>query len=222
MSLRASAVIAVAALLGASPMEAAAQYKWVDEGGRVTYSDRPPPPGVEALKVGSPLPARGEGSGLPAALRQTAASHPVVLYTTADCGACQQARAFLAQRGIPFSERTVRSASDAEAFRRLGFTENAFPGLTVGRERTVGFESGAWAGLLDAAGYPATSVLPRNFQAAPPRALSAPASPRAGNPANELDAAANADGARRGNGRTRAATPAADTAAAQSPDSLRF
>jgi hypothetical protein len=219
---RASVLAVVAALLAAAPTLATAQFKWVDETGRVTYSDLPPPPGTEVIRVGGPLPARSEASDLPAVLKQPAASYPVVLYTTSDCSACQQARAFLAQRGIPFTERTVRSAADAEAFRRLGFTETALPALTVGRERTLGFESGAWAGLLDAAGYPSRSVLPRGFQPAPPRALSAPAAPKAGSPVADSEATASAEAPVRGSGRTRPPIPAADTAAARDPDALRF
>ena len=39
-----------------------------------------------------------------------APSHPAVLYTSGDCHACEDARVFLRQRGVPYSERTVEGA----------------------------------------------------------------------------------------------------------------
>jgi glutaredoxin len=159
------AALLLLGLTAAAP--AAAQYKWVGPGGEVTYSDRPPPAGSDAVKV-SPVAstaARRDDASLPAALREPASKHPVVLYTTADCAPCQMARAHLTRRGVPFSERTVSTAADAEALRRAGFQEVTMPGLGVGRDRTVGYESSAWDRLLDAAGYPQTSMLPASYPA---------------------------------------------------------
>ena len=220
-------VLLAAALAAAATPSASAQFTWVDGSGRVTYSDLPPPPDVDAVRLGKALPPpRSELDELPAALRQAAQSHPVVLYTTSDCGACQQARAFLSQRGIPFEERTVRTGADADAFRRVGFTENAFPGLTVGRERAVGFEADAWGTLLDAAGYPSRSLLPRGFKPAPPRALAAPAAPAPGTPAaGDATATArpNPESSRRAEARIRTVDPRAESGvAARDPNALRF
>ena len=174
------AALLLLGLTAAAP--AAAQYKWVGPGGEVTYSDRPPPAGSDAVKV-SPVAstaARRDDASLPAALREPASKHPVVLYTTADCAPCQMARAHLTRRGVPFSERTVSTAADAEALRRAGFQEVTMPGLGVGRDRTVGYESSAWDRLLDAAGYPQTSMLPASYRQQPPVALAPPPAPPAG------------------------------------------
>ena len=87
----------------------------VDAAGQVHYSDQPPPPGITPTVLGRPGSARNSGEAVPAALRDAMNNHPVVLYTTADCGPCQHARQHLSRRGIPFVEKTVGSPADVEA-----------------------------------------------------------------------------------------------------------
>jgi glutaredoxin len=170
----------VAALTHAGPV--AAQYKWVGPGGAVNYSDLPPPPGVEATRVGAAPVAKVDDGGLPAGLRAIAGKYPVTLYTTNDCSPCSQGRSMLTKRGIPFTERTVANATDAAAFKQAGFAENSFPSLSVGGQRSVGFEGGEWERLLDAAGYPKTSALPTSYKYPPAKALAVTA-PAEGSPA---------------------------------------
>jgi hypothetical protein len=56
----AAAALALAAAIACGPAFAAL-YKWVDESGRVTYSDTPPPAGVKAEIVSAPAaPAGGD------------------------------------------------------------------------------------------------------------------------------------------------------------------
>jgi glutaredoxin len=97
----------------------------------------------------------------------------VRLYTTRECPACDAARAQLIHRGVPFDERTLRSEADSAAFRRMGFTDLRMPALSVGRERTQGHTADEWNLLLDAAGYPKTSMLPRGWRPAPAQPLAA-------------------------------------------------
>jgi glutaredoxin len=213
------------AVLAAVAAPAAAQYKWVDANGTVTYSDLPPPPSVMATTLPPVDRSRAEDGMLPATLRATAAKHPVTLYTTAGCTPCQQARTHLSRRGIPHAERTVRTAADANAFRDAGFGENAFPTLQVGRERGVGYEEGEWDRLLDTAGYPGSSQLPASYRAPPPRALAAserPAPARAAS--NDSGDAASApvseaDGALPG-GASRAARRQASASRADAPAAM--
>ena len=172
-----SFAVALMTILAALAAPATAQYKWTDANGTVTYSDLPPPPSVMATTLPPVQRSSPQDGMLPAALRATAARHPVTLYTTSRCTPCQQARAHLSLRGIPFSERTVRTVADANAFRKAGFGENAFPTLQVGQQRGVGYEAGQWDSLLDAAGYPDTSQLPASYRPPPPRALAAPERP---------------------------------------------
>ena len=168
----ATLLVPVLALVAAP---ATAQYKWVGPGGAVTYSDLPPPPGVEATRVGAGAIARVDDGGLPAGLRSIAGKYPVTLYATNDCPPCSQGRAMLIKRGIPFTERTVANAADAAAFKQTGFAENSFPSLSVGGQRSVGFENGEWDRLLDAAGYPKTTALPTSYKHPPAKALAAAA-----------------------------------------------
>lgn len=143
-------------------------YKWVGPDGKVTYSDTPPP---KAAKVESKSLPSGASStaGLPFELAEAVKTHPVTLYTTKDCAACDQGRQLLSQRGIPFREKTVNSAEDLAQFRKAGGGAS-MPLLTVGRTKETGFEAGAWNMALTSAGYPESSKLPKTYQNPPPEA----------------------------------------------------
>lgn len=152
----------------------AAQYKWIGPDGSVNYGDRPPNAEVQVLKgPGTKADQTPGDATLPYALRMAAAKYPVVIYSTADCKPCQQGRGQLSQRGIPFTEKLVRSAADLEALKKLGFEDGMLPGLLVGRQRLNGFEATAWNNLLDAAGYPKNSMLPRGYAMAAAEPLTA-------------------------------------------------
>lgn len=227
----------VAALVGALATPVAlAQYKWVGAGGTVTYSDLPPPPGVQATTLtrkgstaaAGEAPLTPEG-GLPGAVRTAATKYPVVLYTTRDCAPCQQARAHLQQRGVPFAERTIESQQDAQAFKRLGFTEPSVPAIAVGRERLTGFEPEQWRRLLDAAQYPASSKLPAGYRGAPAQRLASASAVRNAQQDSSgvqaVESAAPSDPA--GDSqvaplRTRAATLDASASVRPSASTLRF
>ena len=145
-------------------LSAVAQYKWTGPDGKLVYSDSPPPAGVTAATIAGPPLAKTDSRSNLGGLAPTAAKYPVVLYTTSECSPCQQARTYLNARGIPFTEKTVKTPADADAFRAAGFGEMRFPTLSVGRERNTGFESSQWDSLLDAAGYPAKSMLPAGYR----------------------------------------------------------
>lgn len=167
------AAAAIVAALAAAP--AAAQYKWIGPDGKVNYGDQPPAEAVQAKPVAA-APAGGGPTALPWSLQQVAGKFPVTLYTSPDCAPCETARKHLQSRGIPYTEKQLTKAADVEAFKALGFAEPALPSMTVGKQRTAGFEAGAWNGLLDAAGYPAQSALPKGWKApaAQPMVAAAP------------------------------------------------
>jgi len=160
--------LATLALLSALPAQA--QYKVVGPDGKVTYTDRPPT--EQASKV-SPL--RGPGGAaapvanstpLPAELRAVVQRFPVVFYTTASCVPCDSARTLLRQRGIPLTERQILSNDDMPALERLTGSR-ALPALTVGGQAATGYSESQWSSLLDLAGYPKESRLPRDHVGAP-------------------------------------------------------
>lgn len=147
-------------------------YKWVGPDGKITYSDIPPPP--TATKVET-RPAAGGSAvrvDLPFELEEAVKKHPVTLYTTQNCGPCNEGRKLLSQRGIPFTEKTVNTNDDIAQFRKVG-GDSQLPLLIVGRANESGFEATAWNTALTAAGYPETSRLPRNYRN-PPAEAAAP------------------------------------------------
>lgn len=173
-------------LLCVIALPVAAQYKWTDADGRVSYGDSPPREArnIQRIDVRSDESGSDLLRGLPYELRRVAERHPVVLYTTAPCAPCDAARELLRARGVPYVERTVTSNEDIEQLQRIAGT-NRLPVLTVGRQLERSFETGAWNALLDLAGYPRASLLTRNWQPPAPRPLvSPPAPPASTTPSN--------------------------------------
>ena len=155
-------------LLSLGATAQAEMYRWVDKAGKVHYGDRLPPPSetkkVEEKKFGGNLI---QGGNLPYATQQAAKNFPVTLYT-GDCGEfCTKAKAYLAKRGIPYSERQPgKNPADTELFKKIS-TENLIPVLQVGSTNLKGYEESTWAAALDQAGYPKTNPFPAGQQPKP-------------------------------------------------------
>ena len=172
----------VACLLLAAALPAQAQqYRWVDDKGRVQYTDTPPPAGAKGVQKKN----LGAGpSDVPAesfALQMARKKSPVKLYSSPDCGEwCDKARALLNQRGIPFSEVSVAAAAQLEELKKVSGGDTV-PTLMIGGSVQKGFGEEAYQRALDAAGYPrAGSLKPRNQAAPPPPPKEeAPAAPSA-------------------------------------------
>ena len=153
-------------------------YKWTDAQGTVHYTDTPPPV-QKASQIKTPAPSAASGqTSLPYELARAVKASPVTLYTTTQsaCAGCDQGRALLRTRGIPYTEKTVNSDEDKEQLRQLtGKLE--LPLLVVGSRKVAGFQDAAWQDALNAAAYPRSAQLPRGYQyAAPESAAPAPAS----------------------------------------------
>lgn len=196
-----TSILGVALLLcmaGAS----AQVFKWVDEKGVVHYSDTPPPPTQKKVEVKSFNGSGGAAADLPFELAEAVRNFPVTLYTTTQCGACDQGRSLLQARGVPFSEKTVTTNDDQKKLSEAG-SAGQLPLLLVGSNKLVGFESGAWNQALSDAAYPAQRVLPANYQyakaesAAPPRGPAPDAQARAAAAAAAAAAEAEAEARRR-------------------------
>lgn len=159
--------LAPALLIFFCALAGAQQYRWVDDKGRVQYTDTPPPAkakGVQAKKFGEPPRAASDsGSSLQEAVKRS----PVVLHTSPNCIApCREARRLLDDRGVPFTEISAFDAASIEELKRT--TGNTrIPSLKVGVEALVGFSADAWLAALDRARYPAA-------RAAGPKASSLP------------------------------------------------
>ena len=117
-----------------------AQFKVIGADGKVTYTDREPSqPEGKVTALGAKAPIQAAEPDLPFELRQVASKYPVTLYTmTGACEPCVQARQYLKQRGVPFSERNATSNEDIEALEKISGGRET-PTLTVGSQVLRGF-----------------------------------------------------------------------------------
>jgi glutaredoxin len=128
-------------------------YRWVDETGRVHYSDQPPPPRIKTVSQKNYKGSFVE-SGESYALREAKDKFPVTLYTSGCGPACDMAQQLLDRRGIPYSMKNLENnAENQKALRDLtGYLR--IPTLVVGSQNLTGFEDSQWDSALDSAGYP--------------------------------------------------------------------
>ena len=153
-------------LLAAVPAAHAQQYRWVDEHGRVQYTDTLPPASarnVEKKNFRGNSVAAQPGFALTRAMQEA----PVKLYTHPDCKEpCDIARDVLRRRGVPFSEVVAADPGTFEELKKVSGGEGV-PVLVVGSNVQKSVSAEAYNRALDAAGYPsAADAAP----AAPPAA----------------------------------------------------
>jgi glutaredoxin len=154
--LRSTALITM--LLTTGLASAQTTYQWVDpKTGTTIISDQPPPPGTkQVIKRAGEESNTQQGSY---AVRQAAEKFPVTLYTSANCtDGCKQGRDLLNGRGVPFSEKLLKTQEEIDELGKQLGGDAAVPSLIVGRQNFKGFESGAWNNLLDLAGYPKSAA----------------------------------------------------------------
>ena len=199
------------ASIATSPVQAQQVYRIIGADGKVTFSDKPPVSDAQG-KVTSGRGATGgvASSSLPFELRQIASKYPVTLYTGDNCAPCASAKSMLIGRGIPFAEKTVNSGDDIQALQRLS-GETSLPFATIGSQQLKGYSDAEWGQFLNAAGYPAASVLTASYRqpaATPLVAVSAA-------PAAPATASSNAASAR-------AAAPTAPAPSVSNPAGIKF
>jgi Domain of unknown function (DUF4124) len=146
--------------------QAAEVYRSIDNNGKVHYGDSPlqGTDDVEELKIDkAPTP----NIDLPYETRQAMKNFPVTLYTFEACGSsCQMARDFLVKRGIPYTEKSLVTEKDIDAYRKAS-GDNKYPGLTIGQTWLKGFQPEQWGNELDFAGYPKNAIMYRPPASAP-------------------------------------------------------
>lgn len=164
-------LLALTALLMAAGALAQPVYRHVDANGKVSFSDQPPSAAsAQPSAHGGTAPGAAAGAGLPYELRQVVQRYPITLYTSEECAPCATGRSLLLARGVPFSERSIKSEADLEALQRLS-GQGSLPLLSIGAQQLKGFSDAEWSRYLDAAGYPKSSNLPAGWQNAPARPL---------------------------------------------------
>jgi glutaredoxin len=132
-------------------------YKWVDKDGKVSYHDQPPTDAgyrVEEKRIGNTLKEDSQ--------KQVAEKFPVVLYGTPKCSSCQAARAYLRNRGVPFTEKNVEGNRELqdELIKQAG--ELSVPTIKVGGKLMRGYIESLLEGELDDAGYAKTDATPES------------------------------------------------------------
>lgn len=134
-------------LLVSAGVSANQVYRWLDDTGKVHFSDRQPG-GDNASDIevksyrGSP-----EISAAPA----ESASVQVTMFTTSWCGYCKRARAYLNRMGIPYVEYDVeRDAVGKRKYEKLH--AHGVPVILVGNQRMNGFSAPSLEKLLRNAG----------------------------------------------------------------------
>ncbi len=183
-------MLAVILVLAAVQVHAQ-QYRWTDEKGRVQYTDTPPPASAKGAQKKNFNPGAPGAPPEPYALQVARKTAPVKLYSAPDCRACDLARNYLNQRGVPFQEvGVVSEAQHAELKAVSGGASVPIMQVAGGIQR--GFEESAYENALDLAGYPKKGVLPARNQV-PPAAPKAGASSPQANPAGKPAAAPPAE-----------------------------
>lgn len=158
----------IALLLAAvitSPALAGKLYKWVDERGNISYQDRPPAEGrgkVEEKNVREGNHVDSDTPGVGAA----AGKFPITLYMVPKCKPCDEARAYLNKRKVPFSEVNVSEKNpQAQEQMRKKVGELSVPTITVGSKVMQGYVESLLSGELDQAGYPPPEAEPDSEKA---------------------------------------------------------
>ncbi len=155
------------ALAAAAVTAFAQQYRWVDEKGRVHYSDTPPPPSAKSAQKKN-LRGNTVGAQESFELSQAMRSSPVTLYSAPECqDLCQMARDVLNKRGIPFSEISVTDEAKIEQLKRVSGGMRV-PVMVVGAQVETNVSADAYHRALDLAGYPQAGAAPGRSQVAPP------------------------------------------------------
>ncbi|MDD2882377.1 MAG: glutaredoxin family protein [Rhodoferax sp.] len=167
-------------LFGTLTTQAQQVYRIVGPDGRVMFSDKPP--ATPAAKVTSTdntvATNQPVGPALPFELRQVVAKYPVTIYTSGNCAPCDSGRSLLTARGVPFSEKTVATALDADALQRFSGS-TSLPFLTIGAQHVAGYSPSEWTQYLNAAGYPERSKLPAGYRSSAATPLTVPEKPAA-------------------------------------------
>ena len=160
-----------------SGAHAGSLYRWVDQSGKVHYGDVPAAGTAQVEKVKISDSPAVDDADLPYETRRAKENFPVTLYVADNCGEpCRQARDFLNQRGIPFSEKNLVTKEEIDTFKLMSGSENS-PTLAIGKNWLKGFLAEQWSNELDVAGYP--KIPPYRPQAAtkPPIGKSATEKP---------------------------------------------
>jgi hypothetical protein len=160
-------------------VQAGELYRWVDASGKVYYGDVLPA-GAMQVEVKKFPEDTTSNEYLPYETRRAQENFPVTLYVGNGCGEpCDQGRNLLNKRGIPFSEKFLRTKEEIDTFKQLSGIDRFAPVLAVGKNFLKGFLESQWNSELDIAGYPKTASYRYRQRVAAPSAPAVPEAPPA-------------------------------------------
>lgn len=122
-------------------------YKWVDNNGKVHFTDSPPEQ-VKTQKVTLQInsftsPNVSQFRFDPALISKRKVTTQVVMYSTSWCGYCKKARRYFLQQNIPFEEYDVeKSAKGKKDYKALG--GRGVPIIVAGDRTMNGFSEQAF------------------------------------------------------------------------------
>lgn len=142
----------VALLLGLGA-QAAPLYKWIDENGRVSYHDRPPPEDSGYRVEKKSYSRQAPGKAASAAYRRLTQQNPITVYLVPNCASCTLVTTYLSKHQLPFVEKDVNA--DAAAKDTLFKLSGAYvvPLVTIGDRIVKGYESQQLEAELKAVGF---------------------------------------------------------------------
>lgn len=130
-------------------------FRWVDKDGKVHYGDMLPPPAeVKNVQTKRLRDSVIEQEDIPFGVATAMKNNPVTLYANSCGEACSSAKALLARRGIPFTEKNPESDEAAAAFLKEKVGALQVPTIVIGTNSLSGYEEEGWNAALNAAGYP--------------------------------------------------------------------
>jgi len=131
-------------------------YRSLDHLGGVHYGDSPIAGAADITTLKTPTNPIPVGP-LPYLMQRAQKKFPVTLYIADGCGVgCDLAAAYLAKRGIPYTEHYLHTRAEYEAF-KVSSGGNFIPALTIGKRWLIGFSQERWTHELDLATYPKTA-----------------------------------------------------------------
>jgi len=148
---RISVALLTAVFLSSSwqPVQAGKVYKWTDTGGHVHFSDQPvDAANAEEVKIRSfsgPADVIRDGDDY--------GTREVRILTATWCGVCKRAKAYLASKGIYYSEYDVET-SEIGKLEYKHLEGKGVPIILVGKQRMDGFSASKLDEMLRNVGYP--------------------------------------------------------------------
>lgn len=148
-------IILLCGFMVAIPVSAGEYFRWIDANDKVHYGEKPPADAKHVDAIKFPV-IESQGEYIPYETRRAQQNFPVTLYVAENCtDYCDMARSLLHKRGIPFSEKVLKTQDEFNSFKALSGNDSV-PTLLIGKTYLKGYLAEQWHSELDLAGYPKT------------------------------------------------------------------